>query len=97
MAVRQHDALGVFTLLYGQCLMLQVIKDAQMYRAPADCAPTFLLAAAIAWSHLSSSEAAILLLAASALLVLALHGSQSNHVLLEALMRASSEGHLGCK
>ena len=76
----------VFTMIYGHCLTLQVVKDVQIYRTSSELAPTFLLAAAIVWSHLSRSESALLGLAASALLVLCTHGSQSNHVTLEAII-----------
>lgn len=78
------DELRVFALAYAQNLSLQVVKDFQVYGPWSP--PAVLLAASVILVHVSSSEAALLSLAVSALFDLGLHGSQSNHVVLEALV-----------
>ncbi len=95
------DILRLFTLIYAQNLLLQLIKDIQVYGLSSysplpyllpPCLPppsTLLLAITIAHAHYSSSEFALLSLSSSALLVLGLHGSQSNHVVLEVLITLS--------
>ena len=80
------DELHVFAIALAHCLALQVIKDLQTITSIAHLLPTFLLATAIAWCHVASSEYALLSLATSALLVLGMNGSQSNHVVLEAIV-----------
>jgi hypothetical protein len=75
------DPIRAFTLTLSHCLALQVAKDIQVFGfwQPS----TLVLAAAIVTAHISSHEAVLVGLAASGMLVLLLHGSQSNHVLLE--------------
>ena len=82
-------ALGVFSLLLSHCLALQVVKDCSTLLAitPHRLAATLPLAASIVWSHAAPASAASLIaMAASGLLVLVTHGSQSNHVVLEILV-----------
>ena len=76
------DPIRAFTLTLSHCLALQVAKDVQVFGLSQP--PTLLLAIAIVAAHISSHEVVLLGLAASGMLVLLLHGSQSNHVLLEA-------------
>ena len=95
---RQHDALSVFTLVFAQCLALQVAKDAQAFStweavrelkwdAPESfkaIVPTSALAASIAIAHVApKSDRALVALALSGVLVLCVNGAQSNHVFLE--------------
>jgi hypothetical protein len=86
----KHDAaldeMSVFTLLLAQNLFLQCIKDARLFWPAAwpHLLITGPLAAAICVCHIAATNAAVVGLALSALVVLGTHGSQSNHVLLEA-------------
>ena len=82
------DALCVFTLLFAQCLALQVGKDVQTLgwdaRAPWRLVPTVALAVAIVWAHLRPRDTRTTLwLAVTGVLAVTINGSQSNHVLLE--------------
>ena len=86
------DALGVFTIGLAQNLALQVAKDVREYglHSSAQLVLTAPLAIAVVACHRRPMECTPLLaLCAAALLVLAVHGSQSNHVVLEALIAAS--------
>ena len=89
------DALSVFTLLFAHSLALQVVKDARVFLpvASPQILITLPLAVAICACHTvttpAASAAATTGLALSALVVLGLHGSQSNHVLLEAAVAAA--------
>jgi hypothetical protein len=96
--------LSVFTLAYAHCLALQVAKDLKSYglapRAP--LAWTAALALAIACAHARpSSSRALMGLAATGLVLLCVHGSQSNHVIVEialtvaVLVTAPSRGASG--
>ena len=80
------DEISVFTLLLAQNLFLQCIKDARLFWPAAwpHLLITGPLAAAICVCHVAATNTAVVGLALSALLVLGTHGSQSNHVLLEA-------------
>ena len=78
------DALRVFTLAFAQNMVLQLVKDLHVHGLASF--PTALLGMTIVFAHVSSSEMALMNLAASAVLVLALHGSASNHVVLEAIV-----------
>ena len=80
------DMLFAFTVAYGHCLALQVAKDAQVYGLTLPLGSSLILAAVIAATHFSTSGSTLLALASSGMLVLLLHGSQSNHVLLEMLV-----------
>ena len=79
------DALSVFTILFAQCLTLQVAKDVQSHALTSwRILPTLALALAIVRAHLApTSDHALVALAASGAVVLCVNGSQSNHVLLE--------------
>ena len=76
------DPIPAFTLTLSHCLALQVAKDVQVFGLSQP--PTLLLAMAIVAAHMASHDVVLLALAVSGMLVLLLHGSQSNHVLLEA-------------
>ncbi|KAL1528897.1 hypothetical protein AB1Y20_010219 [Prymnesium parvum] len=78
--------LRAFCLALAHCVALQAVKDAQTHGLTPPPLPTALLFAAIAGCHASSSAAPLLSLCASGALVLCVHGSQSNHVLLELLV-----------
>ena len=86
MEVTALDEISVFTLLLAQNLFLQCIKDARLFWPAAwpHLLITGPLAAAICVCHVAATNTAVVGLALSALLVLGTHGSQSNHVLLEA-------------
>ena len=84
--------LGIFAVMAAQCLVLQVLKDMNTLWPSAQLLVTAPLALAIMAVHVASGRAAdvaLLALAASGLLVLCMHGSQSNHVLLEMAMLAA--------
>ena len=85
MARAKLDALSVFTILFAQCLTLQVAKDVQSHALTSwRILPTLALALAIVRAHLApTSDHALVALAASGAVVLCVNGSQSNHVLLE--------------
>ena len=99
------DALCVFTLLFAQCLALQVGKDVQTLgwdaRAPWRLVPTVALAVAIVWAHLRPRDTRTTLwLAVTGVLAVTINGSQSNHVLLEltlcvAVLLAAPKGCFG--
>lgn len=78
--------LSVFTLAYAQCLALQVAKDLKSFGLE-PCAQllwTAPLALAIVCAHAwPSSSRTLFGLAASGLVLLCVHGSQSNHVIVE--------------
>ena len=75
---------SAFALAFAHCLALQVAKDLQVYGHAPPPPSTLLLIAAIGSVHIAAaSRHGLCFLAASGLLVLLLHGSQSNHVLLE--------------
>ena len=75
--------LQAFTVAFSHCLALQVAKDIQVFGLSPPPLSTALVAVAIVAAHISTHDAVLVGLAASGLLVLLLHGSQSNHVLLE--------------
>ena len=75
--------LQIFTITFSHCLALQVAKDIQVFGLSPPPLSTALVAVTIVAAHISTHEAVLVGLAASGLLVLLLHGSQSNHVLLE--------------
>jgi len=86
------DALGVFTGLWAQVMVLQVVKLAIKARSaganqPAAIAWLALMASAVAFGVLlpERGEATVFLNAAG-LLVLSCTGSQSNHVILEMVV-----------
>ena len=85
MSRTELDALSVFTILFAQCLTLQVAKDVQSHALTSwRILPTLALALAIVRAHLApTSDHALVALAASGAVALCVNGSQSNHVLLE--------------
>lgn len=91
MARAKLDALSVFTILFAQCLTLQVAKDVQSHALTSwRILPTLALALAIVRAHLApTSDHALVALAASGAVVLCVNGSQSNHVLLELAIAAA--------
>jgi hypothetical protein len=87
------SALSVFTIVYAHCLALQVAKDMKMYSL-ASFHPQLLITAPLAISIIGahvypSSNVTLLCLATSGLLELCVHGSQSNHVIVEIALTLS--------
>ncbi|KAL3927546.1 MAG: hypothetical protein SGPRY_002774 [Prymnesium sp.] len=79
------DELSLVALSLSHCLALQVVKEAKLARGSAPLA-MFLLALSILFSHLSPSPRSLLPLALAGLTTLCVNGSQSNHVVLEAVV-----------
>ena len=90
-SARQIDALCVFTVLFAQCLALQVAKDVQTLGWDVSASwrllPTVALAIAVLNAHLHPTDTqSPLALAATGAIALTVNGSQSNHVVLELVM-----------